>query len=226
MAEAELLAQATKTARAEEKATQKAEERIRATEEIEALMTQVAGSFQEDLNELVEDGILTSAEGDYYWLGEFEESWAQINYYTWERIGLETDDFIIRAHLAWESASTSANYFSSGCGFVYGDKDESNHWVTFLGLDGIAHTIRSRTEGMWELEQGYYGRVDVPKGEADMMVVVADQFFTVYVNGKKLVRIYDPSYFGGHVGLTLVSGTNAGFGTRCHMTDIELWDLR
>ena len=61
--------------------------------------------------------------------------------------------------------------------------------------------------------------------EADFTLIVKGAYSYVLVNGE-LVGEYTlsqsrPLY--GNVGLTLLSGTNKDYGTRCEMTNLHLW---
>jgi len=67
------------------------------------------------------------------------------------------------------------------------------------------------------------GNIDVPKGDAELMLVVYDKRVTLYVNGSRIVSAYDGLVKLGTLGFTISSGTNAGFGTRCQMTNVNLW---
>jgi hypothetical protein len=69
------------------------------------------------------------------------------------------------------------------------------------------------------------GRVDFGNpAEADFAVAVKDQSAYVSVNGE--VTEYTLSVdqtTRGTFGVTLLSGTNSDYGTRCEMTDVMLW---
>ena len=67
-----------------------------------------------------------------------------------------------------------------------------------------------------------YGNLDTPGG-AKLTLAVYDQRASLYVNGVQVYRAYDGLYTPGAISLTLMSGTNAGFETRCTMENIGLW---
>ncbi len=64
-----------------------------------------------------------------------------------------------------------------------------------------------------------------PKDTAHMVLILEDQWITAIVNGKQIVHFQDTKLQGGKFGLTLASGTNKEYGTRCTMTNVELWEL-
>jgi hypothetical protein len=162
-------------------------------------------------------------------IDDFDESWAKIGWYQYWAIEDSPTDFVIRAKATWSSASETANWFQSGCGFVFHITDEDNHYLTYLGLDGKAYFQRVYRGESKILGSGYYGKVNIPEGNADLMLMVYGDRIYFYVDGKQVYKGFDSTMIGklkdGDVALTLVSGTNKDYGTRCQMTDIELWGL-
>lgn len=191
-----------------------------------AASTEMAASMYDQVVELASYGYLSSAGGTYHTLPTFDESWAQINWYQWWRTGYKPRDFVIRADASWDSASDKANWFNSGCGFVFRETGVQNHYLAFLGLDGNVQFMRSVRDVQRNLGYSYSEKLDVPKGNAQIMLVVEDDTFTFFVNGEKVHTRQDFSLTDGELGLTLLSGTNKGYGTRCRMTNIELWILK
>jgi hypothetical protein len=183
----------------------------------------------EDMYQLVEklqqEGALTSTAGEYYPIEDFNETWAQLNWYQWWNTGYKLSDFVIRAHTAWESASKTANWFSAGCGFVFRATDANNHYMIFLALDGNVYMRGYVNAKYREFGKAYAGGINHLKGEADVVLVAQGDHFVYYVNGKKILDRKNSELVEGDLGLTLNSGTNKDYGTRCEMTNIELWDL-
>ena len=58
------------------------------------------------------------------------------------------------------------------------------------------------------------------------MLVVDDKRINFYVNGERVANAYDGSLNAGNIAQTLLSGTNKDFGTRCKMTNTELFILK
>ncbi len=58
------------------------------------------------------------------------------------------------------------------------------------------------------------------------MLVVDDKKIYFYVNDKLVTTAYDNSLNDGNIALTLLSGTNKDYGTRCKMTNIDLFLLK
>ncbi|MBW7893117.1 MAG: hypothetical protein H3C48_19270 [Chitinophagaceae bacterium] len=220
-------AAATEAANAAEAAaaTQEADAFMKQTAEVEAQATAQAQGMADAVQSLVQQGVLNSSSGTYYWMEDFTQSWAQIGWYQWWSTGLAPTNFVIRAHTEWESGSRTANWYESGCGFVFREEDEDNHYMIFLALDGNVY-LKGYVDGKYrEFGKGYYGKVDFAKGSADVMLAVEGDNITYFVNGEKVLQRKNNELKSGDLALTLMSGTNKDFGTRCRMSDIEIWDL-
>jgi hypothetical protein len=195
------------------------------TAEIEQAATVEAQSMAKAIETLYADGLLEDTAGTYTRVEEFTETWAQLNWYQWWETGLSPSDFVIRAHTEWESASKTANWFASGCGFVFREADEENHYMIYLALDGNVY-MKGYVDGEFrELGREYAGGIDHLKGGADVMLVVEGSRIVYFVNGEKVLQRENSELRAGNLALTLVSGTNKDYGTRCSITDIEVWQL-
>ena len=148
-----------------------------------------------------------------------------MNWYQWWGTGYRPERYILKAHVKWTSASETANWFNSGCGFVFDADDSDNHFYVSLRLDGHAKIYRVYHGDLKTLANKFNGKQPVPTGEADFILAVEDDFVTFFVNGEVAAHAHDSQIHKGPLGLTLSSGTNKDFGTRCEMTDIYLWEL-
>ena len=171
----------------------------------------------------------TGAPGEYRTLGDFDQSWAQIGWYQWWPIEGAPTNFVIRTDATWSSASDKANWDQSGCGFAFHAKDAKNHFAASLRLDGNVYVQRNYNGQAKLLGSPNYGKVDIPEGSAELMLMVNGDNYYFFVNGTEVYSGSDPLLTGafknGELGLTVNSGTNKGYGTRCQMTNSELWDL-
>jgi hypothetical protein len=127
-------------------------------------MTEQVQPIYEIIQRLYQEEVISSMDGEYHRVDDFDQSWAQINWYQWWRTGLKLENFVIRTDAEWESASKTANWFSSGCGFVYSENGTDDHFASFLALDGNVYNSRVRHGIYSKLPGGYYGRLDTPKG--------------------------------------------------------------
>lgn len=175
---------------------------------------------------LAESGLLTKTNGKIKHIPDFEEEWAQINWYRWYRTSHSPSDFIIRADASWESASDKANWWTSGCGFVFREDGVDNHYLAFLDMNGIAHLDRVRNGSTAHLGRSNLNYpLEKPADEANIMLVAEGNIISFFVDGYLMLSRQDLSFAEGELGLTVLSGINKDFGTRCEMTNIELWEL-
>ena len=177
-------------------------------------------SFVQSLNS---DGYIPSTKGTYNALKNFTDDWAQLAWYSWQTTGYEPADFVLQAHMAWDSASKTPN--PSGCGVVFHIQDNNQHYVIFILTTGYLEfgisTDQFRNSGA-----AYYGG-PASKGEADFAMSAVNDKFDVFING-----VYIKTFHGlqgkmtdGALGFTVLSGTNAGFGTHCEVSDAKLWTI-
>jgi len=178
------------------------------------------------IESFADEGYLESTSGAFYPIADFNETWAQLNWYQWWDTGFAPKDFVISAHTAWESASDTANWWNSGCGFVFRERGEDDHYLAYLGMDGWVYLSRVKGGNWASLGENAYGHLDVPKGEADVVLLVQGRKIHFFVNGEHVLSRDDLQDTEGLLGLTLLSGTNKGFGTRCIMDEIALWEIQ
>jgi hypothetical protein len=178
------------------------------------------------VQDLYAQGYIDRADGTFFSLADFAESWALINWYQYYPSDYSPVDFVIRADAAWESASDHANWDYSGCGFVFRETGDSNHYHAYLGLDGWVYMERYVTGEYASLGGSYYGDVDVPSGAAKIMLLADGTTFMFFVNGERVHVRTDTQHTEGFLSYAVSSGTNTDYGTRCEMTHVELWELK
>jgi hypothetical protein len=84
---------------------------------------------------------------------------------------------------------------------------------------------RVQNGGGAHLGNAYYGKPDLPKGEADITLIVDKNQVLFFVDDRLVFRQQQSSIPKGELAMTLLSGTNQDFGTRCQMTNTQLWEL-
>jgi hypothetical protein len=67
--------------------------------------------------------------------------------------------------------------------------------------------------------------LEKPADEANIMLVAEGNNIHFFVDGYLMISRQDMSFAEGELSVTLLSGTNKDYGTRCEMTNIELWEL-
>jgi hypothetical protein len=98
--------------------------------------------------------------------------------------------------------------------------------MAYLDMNGVAQLYRVRAGNSSQLgisADDY--PVKKPADSANLMLVVQGNQIWFFVNGLMMLHREDSSLSAGNLGLTLLSGTNKGFGTTCDMRNIELWIL-
>lgn len=190
---------------------------LAATKQMEDLKAEAQNYFDQ--------GYLKSADGRFRQYDDFEVEWAQLNWYQWEPLTDTVSDFYMRAHFKWESAYRNADI--SGCGFVFALQGNSDHYAVFLDRSRILFLISNRS-GTRELGKTRgTGKVKFDPGpaEADFTLIVNGAYAYVLVN-EEVVSEYTLSQsqpLRGKLGLTVLSGTNKDYGTRCEMTELHAW---
>ncbi len=176
-----------------------------------------------EIQKYYDAGYIGTTDGKIKQLKGFSEEWAQLNwYYIWP-LGETASEFVYSAHYKWEHGSKTPN--ESGCGLIFSAQDDGDNYAVILDKTKI---IFLHTKGSYGLPVGKSrgtGRVDIENTEADFTVIVYDYYTYVLVNGE-VVGEYSLSKadpLEGQMGVTILSGTNKDFGTRCEMTNVRLW---
>ena len=174
-----------------------------------------------------EKGYLATDQGRFRELEDFKEEWAQLGWYSWWLFNDTASDFYMKAHFKWSSAYRSADL--SGCGFVFAAEPNDDHYAVFLDKSRV-YFVETRhyyrpfgpTRGMGWVN--FDNPSDHP-AEADFTLIVKGAYAYVLVD-EELVGEYTlakSKNLRGRLGLSLLSGPNKDYGTRCEMTNLHLW---
>jgi hypothetical protein len=180
-------------------------------------------AFYSLLEDFEGKGYITTTKGEAVDLDPFKEEWAQLGWYQWWIFDETISDFVFAAHFSWSTAHATPEI--SGCGFVFGIQENDDHYAVFLDKSRILFLMKrganvynvGRTRGVGQFSYGN-------PAEADFALAVKGQSAYVSVDGKtsEYTLSMDQSS-AGQFGLTLLSGTNKDYGTRCEMTDVIIW---
>lgn len=214
---------ATQTAEARDLQTQKATQE--AEEALIGEATAAAQPMVKIITDLYQNGLLSTDQGTFFPLDDFDQSWAQLNWYQWWYTGYQPDNFVIHSEVEYWSASNIANWFASGCGYVFRESDANNHYMTFLALDGNVYLSGYRQGKYLTLGKSYYGKPTLPNGKYTMTLVADGKNIIVLINERPVLKKQYDYFAGGNLAFTLNSGTNKDYGTRCLMTNNWLWVL-
>ncbi|NIS79511.1 MAG: hypothetical protein GTO14_04725 [Anaerolineales bacterium] len=186
--------------------------------------TAEASSLYAKVRQLAADGHISTTRGTYHRLPPFNESWAQIYWYQWWYTRFSPSDFVIRADAAMDSAAPYADS-ASGCALVFREEDSENHYLFIVNMYGGVGLDRVYKGRMSRVGGGSYGSGSVRTEDLHFLLAVDDEKFTAFVDNEKVFTLHDTTLTSGNLALSLLSGTNRDFGTKCRMTNIELWIL-
>jgi hypothetical protein len=188
--------------------------------------TQKVEAYDAEAQKYFDLGFLSTADGSTKEIDDFYYEWAQLGWYNWLPLGDDADDFFISADFAWDSAYKQADV--SGCGFAFAIQPDSEHYAVFLDRNSVLFLdADNRYNGARSVgpTRGT-GKVKfTTPAEANLTLIVNGAYAYVLVDGE-LVGEYTLSQsrqLTGDVGLTILSGTNKDYGTKCEMTEIHFW---
>ncbi len=208
-----------------------------ATRQVEHTATAVAAQSTQQAEDatwaqLVSDGTVTYAKGDLFTPDDFEESWAQRNWYQWWYFGYDMANFVLMSHIEWKIPE-DAVWGIGGCGFVTRLKNKDNHLIIFLTPKGNAELGANTPSGV--TYQGvHWQNPEIPSyaniqpqltGSADFMIVAEKEFVSVYIDGVRFYQWFVALTSPGDIAYTIVSGTNKDFGINCKFTNTRIWEL-
>jgi hypothetical protein len=179
--------------------------------------------FEALIAEFAELGYIGTTQGTIREFDPFSESWAQINWYIWWPVTRTTGDFVFKGHVEWTSAAENPE--DSGCGVVFGAQENEDHYSVFLTNNRILFLMARGTYAYEVGKTSGSGRTDFENpAAADFAVAVREKKSFVLVNGE--VTEYTLSAdqtTNGEFALSLLSGTNRDYGTRCEMSEMMMW---
>jgi len=188
--------------------------------------TQRAEELNAEVQAYVDKGYLKTNDGNVIELEDFSYDWAQLGWYNWLPLGEEASEFFLSAHFKWDSAFQNSDI--SGCGFIFSLQENDDHYAVFLDRSKVFFLITDRARGFSSPVSPTRGtgivNFDYP-AEADFTLIVKDHSAYVLVDGEVVgdYTLAQSRPLHGNLGLTVLSGTNRDYGTRCEMTDLHLW---
>lgn len=188
--------------------------------------TQHAEELNAEVQEYFDKSYLKTNEGNVTELEDFSYDWAQLGWYNWLPLGEAASEFFLSAHFKWDSAFKNSDI--SGCGFIFSLQENDDHYAVFLDRSKVFFLITDRARGFSSPVSPTRGTgivdFDYP-AEADFTLIVKDHSAYVLVDGEVVgeYTLAQSRSLRGNLGLTVLSGTNRDYGTRCEMTDLHLW---
>lgn len=204
-------------------ATQNMVRKITSTAQTIAKATEQARPMFEWVQKLFEAGKITTNEGIYYAMEDFDLSWAEIGYGRYFQTGYTAEYFLLQADIKLTSASDNANWQDASCGFIFGEEDNRNYDLADVAMDGNIYMWNCRGGSCRVMAVKRYGNPMVPQGQVSVLLSVFNDRVTFYVDGEEIVAATDTRYERGKIAYLLRSGTNKDYGTRCQITNVGLW---
>ncbi len=189
---------------------------------------QTTVDFPALLEKFKEKGYIDTTDGQEIPIADFRKSLAQKGwYYKWgfaEEADGEYENFVFSAHFKWDSYTSTPDI--SGCGVGFGIKDDGTHYAVFLDRENIAFAkgTDATVKRMGAADDS--GRFPIiPKpAEADFAAAVWGNNLYVLVNDVFVHYILASDQDAkGKFALSLLSGGNSDYGTRCEMSNIIFW---
>jgi hypothetical protein len=192
---------------------------------LETPTQQVPTEIQEWVDDYYEKGYLSSTEGEYHRLEDFSMDSANASLtFAKRKTGYSAKDFMVRAHFKWQSAITNPD--PGGCGWSFRRTRKDSYLVfvdrewTFMGLWKDNQWKRyGKTTG-----SGWVGLGN--PAEADVALAVSQGKAYIIINGMLTSsHTLDMDFLtnSGELDYIVVAGTYKDYGTRCEMTDVDLW---
>jgi hypothetical protein len=187
--------------------------------------TERAEELNAEVQQYFDKGYLSTTDGRFRELDDFSYDWAQLHYYKPFLIQDGVSDFFLSAHFKWDSAFKNSDI--SGCGFIFGIQENDDHYAVFLDRQKVYFLITDSRVGFSRTVGPTRGNgivnFDYP-AEADFTLIVKDAYAYVLVDGEMSAEytLAQSRSSKGGVGLTVLSGTNKDYGTRCEMTNLHL----
>lgn len=181
-----------------------------------------AGDFEKLISDLKAEQLIPESEGKTTSYGSYTDNFAKMGFAQWFPF-TTAEHFVLSANLSWVSASQTPNGAVSGCGIVFGVKQELlNYLMVSFRMDGNAYIKGSKNLMGLHYGMKYYSRPSM-QGEGNLVLIVDGLSVTVYFNDNVLFSIPNAAIDGDGIGYAVLSGTNKEFGTRCNFDDVYIY---
>jgi hypothetical protein len=191
--------------------------------------TQQYADFLSMVQTYYEAGQISTTEGQYVVLDDYQDELASKLAYAWAETGLIAKNFIVRADFEWSNAINTVNI--SGCGFIYRMQPNQDHYIiildAFSGVKLASHTDKG-TSSMGSPQNGDQTAYNFGPNPYQAA-------FTLIVNELKTYVYINDIYYGeydlleyrildsGPLAVAVLSAASEGYGTRCQMTNVRVW---
>lgn len=178
----------------------------------------------QEIQDYVKLGYLSESNGSYTELPDFEEDFAQINWYQWWTTDFLASNFVFSARFSWDTANDSP--YISGCGLALVPK--SDPYIAQVFILHRSKVVVLNSYGYDVRPQKGTGHVDIPSPyDADFTLIAkgSENMAYVLVNNK-FVGKYKLHYSPSSLGYVIFSGTSKDYGTHCKISDARAWKIK
>jgi hypothetical protein len=195
------------------------------TPEVTSSAPQVSPDFQKLVDDYYGKGYLSTPKGEYHHLEDFSMDYSdRQTTFAKKKTGYSAKDFMVKAHFNWQSAI--ANPDPGGCGWSF-RRTRNDSYLMFVDREYIF--LGQMKTNQWNRYGKSSGSGWVGLGnpaEADVALTVSKGKAYVIVDNA-LISSYtlDTDFLTGEGELdyAVVAGTFKDYGTRCEMTNVDLW---
>ena len=183
----------------------------------------------------VDNGYLASTDGKLFKLDDYSREMAQINFLDVDFAGYQdvVQNFAVWGDVKMQSARDVAYPEYSGCGFSFRiNPDNFDGYTAYITNDSVLLTYcNSSINRCGEIGKTRgQGTLNLPNpAEVKMEMIVNDTQAYVLVDGEFIGeyslftdKMTDP----GYILYSIISGTNAEYGTRCEVTNAGMWMVK
>ncbi len=197
--------------------------------------TQEVSDAQARIQSYVDAGYLSSTDGTLHALDDLDREMAKINYLDYDFAGFDEpiQDFAVWADFKMQSARPVGFPEYSGCGFSFRiDPNNFDGYTAHITNSSVLLTYCSHITnrcGRIGKTRGP-GTLNLPNpAQASMAVIVHDTEANVLVDDVfigQYTLFTDKLTAPGYLLYSIISGTNADYGTRCQATNAHLWVVK
>lgn len=198
--------------------------------------TQQYENFIAIVKKFYDAGQISTLDGKYVKLDDYSDELSMDYGYSWTPTGTNAKSFIVRADFDWEVANQK-NY--SGCGYMFRQDLNDSSLYYIIALDGLNGVLLTYTEYSGDASGINYfdypaqlikkmSKPDMGPNpyHAEFTLVVTDTAAYTYVNENFFTEhklLADQLTKSGPLSTLVLTGSEKDYGTRCKITNAELW---
>ena len=189
-----------------------------------AQLTPMAADMQDLVSNLYKNKVIKSSSGTFLHLPDYVGQSIDPASLKFADTGVTLSDFVLKADVQWQVDNLAGDWPESGCGIVFRADEIGNYYMIYLSLDGRGRLVRKIDGSPILLGRSTIYDVDRNDGQARFMLIVEGDRARYFVNDKIKYDNYGQPQIG-KLEWTVVTGNKYGFGTQCHISNIQIWKM-